>query len=144
MAVSESVRAIDLLISSGTRLSCIGLTVDADKGNYINYFNFILENDLLTSHGYILADNVLFRGLVLQSQKSRSSLPSPPASPQLTPQSGKGLKIEAKAKHPKNPEQKTGDHVDAFNAHVKNDPRVDVVVLPVFDGLSVIMRKQGH
>ncbi|KAG0002054.1 hypothetical protein BGZ65_002954, partial [Modicella reniformis] len=116
--------------------------LDADKGNYVNYFNFILENDLLANHGYIVADNVLFSGLVLHSEGSPSSLPSPPVSPQLAPQSDSSSKSEQK-RSTKLSRQKAADRVDAFNKHVKNDPRVDVVLLPIFDGLSVIMRKKA-
>lgn len=90
--------------------------------------------------GYILADNVLFSGLVLNSPgaKIKSNgvqLSSPPPSPVLQPSdNGKEQRSAASA-------QKTADHMDAFNRHVCDDSRVEVVVLPLFDGLSVIMHK---
>lgn len=140
-ASSDPIRAINLPVPSGNKPLGIGWNVDADKGNYINYFNFILDNNLLTPHGYILADNVLFRGLVLQARESPSSLPSPPASPQLAPQSGNNPERKEK-RRPMTLEQKTGNHMIAFNEHVKNDQRVEVVVLPLFDGISFIMRKK--
>ncbi|KAF9574863.1 hypothetical protein EC968_005103 [Mortierella alpina] len=121
--------------------------IDADKGNYINYFNFILDNDLLSDHGYILADNTLFQGMVLQSPsqvdrtKNQSSLPSPPSSPPRSPPSDASSASDAKKQKAVAMFQKTANHIDAFNQHVANDPRVDVVLLPVFDGLSVIMKK---
>ena len=37
----------------------------------MNYYNFILDNDMLTDGGYIIADNVLFSGLVLNSEASQ-------------------------------------------------------------------------
>lgn len=37
--------------------------IDADKNNYINYYNMII--DRVTSGGYIIADNVLWSGKVL-------------------------------------------------------------------------------
>jgi predicted O-methyltransferase YrrM len=40
--------------------------IDADKENYINYFNRVLPN--LKVNGVILADNVLFHGQVLQEE----------------------------------------------------------------------------
>ncbi len=124
----------------------LALHTDADKGNYINYFNFIMDNDLLSDHGYILADNTLFSGLVLQSpsqndpSKNQASLPSPPASPPLSPRSDSSSSEAKKQKAAAN-YQKYSNHSDAFNRHVANDPRVDVVLLHVFDGLSVIMKK---
>jgi predicted O-methyltransferase YrrM len=38
--------------------------IDADKDNYINYFNLVLPK--LKPKGFILADNVLFHGQVLE------------------------------------------------------------------------------
>ncbi len=40
--------------------------IDADKTNYINYFNRVLPK--LRSNGFILADNVLFHGQVLEQE----------------------------------------------------------------------------
>jgi caffeoyl-CoA O-methyltransferase len=47
-------------IESGIDLAFI----DADKTNYLNYYNIVL--DKLNSGGYILADNVLWSGKVLE------------------------------------------------------------------------------
>jgi len=40
--------------------------IDADKENYINYFNLVLPQ--LKQNGFILADNVLFHGQVLEEE----------------------------------------------------------------------------
>lgn len=40
--------------------------IDADKENYINYFNLVLPK--LKPNGFILADNVLFHGQVLEEE----------------------------------------------------------------------------
>ncbi len=40
--------------------------IDADKENYINYFNLVLPK--LRTNGFILADNVLFHGQVLEEE----------------------------------------------------------------------------
>lgn len=40
--------------------------IDADKENYINYFNLVLP--MLKPNGVILADNVLFHGQVLEKE----------------------------------------------------------------------------
>jgi len=40
--------------------------IDADKVNYINYFNLVLPK--VRSNGFILADNVLFHGQVLEKE----------------------------------------------------------------------------
>ncbi|PSB56621.1 O-methyltransferase, partial [Chamaesiphon polymorphus] len=36
--------------------------IDADKAGYVDYVNFLLDNDLLTSHGFICVDNTLMQG----------------------------------------------------------------------------------
>ena len=79
--------------------------IDADKVNYIAYYELNLP--LLKKGGWILADNVLFHGQVLENPV-------------------KGKNAEA---------------VDAFNKHIAKDPRVEVVLLTVRDGLSIIRKK---
>lgn len=47
--------------------------IDADKVNYINYFKLVLPQ--VRQNGYILADNVLFHGQVLEEKiKGRNAL----------------------------------------------------------------------
>jgi len=36
--------------------------IDADKENYLNYYKFIMDNNLVGSGGLIIADNTLFKG----------------------------------------------------------------------------------
>jgi predicted O-methyltransferase YrrM len=39
--------------------------------------------------------------------------------------------------------KKTALKMHRFNEHVSKDPRVEVVILPIFDGLSFIRRKDN-
>lgn len=78
--------------------------IDADKTGYIEYYELTLPQ--VKKGGFILADNVLFHGEVLQ--------------PEL-----KGKNAKA---------------IDAFNKHVKNDDRVEQVLLSVRDGLLLIKK----
>lgn len=77
--------------------------IDADKENYVNYFEAVLPR--LQPGGLIVADNVLWSGRVLA------------------------------------PKQKTDRAVIAFNKHVRRDPRVECVMLPVRDGVSLIRKR---
>jgi caffeoyl-CoA O-methyltransferase len=79
--------------------------IDADKVNYINYYELTLPS--VKSGGWILADNVLFHGEVLEDNIK-----------------GKNAKA-----------------IHAFNEHVKNDDRVEQVILTVRDGLLLIQKK---
>ena len=79
--------------------------IDADKENYINYFNNSLK--ILNNNGIIVVDNVLWYGDVADQNKND----------RLT------LKIRE------------------FNKFIKDDNRVESLILPIGDGLSVCRKK---
>ena len=76
--------------------------IDADKENYINYFNLIVP--MMNKGGIIISDNVLWSGKVLE-------------------------------------EVKPGDIITKilleYNQLLKDDDRVETVLLPIRDGLTV-------
>ena len=78
--------------------------LDADKENYINYFNCII--DKLNKNGVILADNVLWSGKVID----------------------------------KNHQDETTKILRKFNDIVNNDCRVETILLPIRDGISIIRK----
>ncbi|WOD42362.1 O-methyltransferase [Hwangdonia lutea] len=77
--------------------------IDADKENYSNYFNVIV--DKLNTGGIILSDNVLWSGKVLETTFKKEDTSTPAL-------------IE-------------------YNKLLKNDRRVETVVLPIRDGLTI-------
>jgi predicted O-methyltransferase YrrM len=77
--------------------------IDADKENYTNYFNVII--DKLNTGGIILSDNVLWSGKVLDSTFKKDDTSTPAL-------------IE-------------------YNKLLKSDKRVETVVLPIRDGLTI-------
>jgi caffeoyl-CoA O-methyltransferase len=79
--------------------------IDADKINYVNYYEAVLPQ--VRTGGFILADNVLFHGEVLEEIiKGKNALA-----------------------------------IQKFNVHVRNDQRVECVMLTVRDGLMLIRKK---
>ncbi|XP_069019970.1 uncharacterized protein [Embiotoca jacksoni] len=80
--------------------------IDADKNNYINYYNFILDNNLLSLRGVICVDNSLFKAKVYLKDTTDSN----------------GLALRE------------------FNQFISNDPRVEQVIVPLRDGISLIRR----
>ncbi|XP_056294069.1 D-threitol dehydrogenase [Pseudoliparis swirei] len=82
------------------------VVIDADKDNYINYYNFILDNSLLTLRGVICVDNTLFKAKVYLQDTTDAN----------------GLALTE------------------FNQFVRDDPRVEQVIIPLRDGISVIRR----
>jgi predicted O-methyltransferase YrrM len=79
--------------------------IDADKEQYTEYYKLAMEK--LSPGGFILADNVLWSGKVVEPD-SKSDKET------------KGIKL--------------------FNETVKNDPRVEQVMLSVRDGLMLIRK----
>ncbi|KAI9491074.1 O-methyltransferase-domain-containing protein [Zychaea mexicana] len=92
--------------------------IDADKKGYIPYYDFIIDNDLLSDRGLIIADNVLFFGQVHRIAGYEDDNPV---------EASKNVRKIAKYAHD-------------FNKHVLQDSRVQVVVLPLFDGVSIISK----
>lgn len=76
--------------------------IDADKENYINYFEMIVP--LMNKGGVILSDNVLWSGKVLEEVKNND---------------------------------KSTQILLEYNKIIKEDPRVETVLLPIRDGLTV-------
>ena len=76
--------------------------IDADKENYLNYFELILPK--MNKGGIILSDNVLWSGKVLE---------------------------------PLQPNDLSTKIIMEYNELLKNDPRVETVLLPIRDGLTV-------
>jgi len=76
--------------------------IDADKANYANYFNLII--DKMNKGGVILSDNVLWSGKVIEK---------------LNPKD-----IDTKA-------------LIVYNKLLSSDDRIETVLLPIRDGLTV-------
>lgn len=76
--------------------------IDADKENYINYFNLIVP--IMNKGGVILSDNVLWSGKVLEEL---------------------------------NPKDTSTKILLEYNKIVNEDKRVETVLLPIRDGLTV-------
>ena len=92
--------AVDIIPTLDVRFDLV--FIDADKENYINYFNIILPK--MNKGGIILSDNVLWSGKVLE---------------------------------PLHPNDISTKILVEYNALLKNDPRVETVLLPIRDGLTV-------
>ena len=76
--------------------------IDADKTNYANYFNIIIEK--LNPGGIILSDNVLWSGKVIEKVKPDD--------------------LDTKA-------------LIEYNTLLKEDSRIETVLLPIRDGLTI-------
>lgn len=92
--------AIDIIPTLGKKYDLV--FIDADKENYLNYFDLIVP--IMNQGGIILSDNVLWSGKVLE-----------------TP----------------DPKDLSTAIILEYNKKVNQDPRVETVLLPIRDGLTV-------
>lgn len=79
--------------------------IDADKNEYLDYYKLCF--DKINSGGFIIADNVLWDGKVLN-----------------------------KAKY----QDKETQGIIAFNEFISKDPRIENIIIPLRDGISVIRK----
>ncbi len=96
---------LDKLAASGESFEFV--FIDADKAGYVDYFNTLLEKNLLAPSGFICVDNTLLQGQPYLSEPERTA---------------------------------NGKAIAEFNRTVAEDKRVEQVLLPVRDGLTIIRR----
>jgi|TARA_Y100000385_G_scaffold287607_1_gene352204 caffeoyl-CoA O-methyltransferase len=96
--------ALDIIPSISLKWDLV--FIDADKENYSNYFDLVVEN--VKTGGWIIADNVLWSGKVLEPTDKND----------LETQSLKN-----------------------FNDKVKSDSRVSNLLIPVRDGMMIMIKK---
>lgn len=92
--------ALEIIPTLGKKYDLV--FIDADKDNYLNYFDIILP--MMNKGGIILSDNVLWSGKVLEKPDPRDL--------------STNVLLE-------------------YNQKLKEDPRVETVLLPIRDGLTV-------
>lgn len=87
--------------------------VDANKAEYRRYVELILEHKLLSSSGVLVCDNVLYNGYAYV----KDHFDAQPARRQF------------------------GNAIREFNQWVADHPKLEQVVLPIRDGISIIRQK---
>ncbi|GLD91922.1 hypothetical protein PINS_up000455 [Pythium insidiosum] len=105
--VSDGQAFLDECSATGRTFDLI--FVDANKRQYRNYMDSILEKRLLRPNGLLVFDNTLFRGRVLAYVNGEA-----------------------------NRKERIARGLADFNAHVAQDPRVTSVLLPLWDGLTLV------
>ncbi|KAG0743405.1 hypothetical protein G6F62_009351 [Rhizopus arrhizus] len=118
-----ALNSLGALVKESPSLKYDFIFLDADKGNYKNYYELIMKHDLLSDHGVLVTDNTLFFGLVHRHVGFEK---------EIDPQYG----------IPKNRKEEAAK-VHDFNECVFNDPRVEVLMLPLFDGVSIIYKSKS-
>ena len=125
--------AIIEAMSNGTEFTTIRpfdiVFIDADKTRFLDYIEACLSsNKVLKKGGYMIVDNVLWKGMVLDSQRNSDN------SNVHAEGDSKEMKKSRRAK-------KLANIIHNFNSAIIQDERVDVLMLPIRDGLSLIRKK---
>ncbi|MEP1080251.1 class I SAM-dependent methyltransferase [Leptolyngbya sp. PL-A3] len=103
IAIAPALETLHKLAETGQSFDFV--FIDADKKEYAQYFQFLLDFNLLTLDGFICADNTLLQG--------QAYLPNASAN---------------------------GAAIARFNQAVQSDRRVEQVLLPLRDGVTLIRR----
>ena len=98
--------ALDIAPQLGERYDLV--FIDGDKREYRAYYEMLFEHNLVHSNSFILADNILWYGKVVEEVSRK--------------------------------DKQTAEIV-AFNEYVRNDDRVESVILPLRDGINLIRVK---
>jgi caffeoyl-CoA O-methyltransferase len=103
IAIAPALNTLQTLADVGEPFDFV--FIDADKKEYVQYFQMLLDSNLLAPDGFICVDNTLLQG--------QAYLPNPSAN---------------------------GAAIAQFNQVVQADPRVEQVLLPLRDGVTLIRR----
>ena len=104
------------------------ILLDGDKKRYKDYYEMILGNNLLSPTGLMIADNVLWKGLVPELARRRAM--------------GEELPVEEyEAMGFTKRQVQLADVLHDFNMHVRGDHRTEQSYIPIRDGLLVIRWK---
>ncbi len=103
--VAPAIETLSALIAQNESFDFV--FIDADKREYVQYFQLLLDSSLLAPNGFICVDNTLLQGQPYLPETERSS---------------------------------NGQAIAEFNQVVSNDARVEQVLVPLRDGVTVIRR----
>lgn len=111
--------------------------VDADKTRLMEYVDALVSNDrILKKGGLIMVDNVLWKGLVLDASSGYDS-----ESEDETSTESESSKSEKDLLRKNRRARKLANKMHRFNCAVVQDERVEVLLMPLRDGLSLIRKK---
>ena len=98
--------ALDLAPQLGEQYDLV--FIDGDKREYRAYYEMLFEHDMIHPNSFILADNILWYGKVVEEVARKD---------------------------------KQTQEIIAFNDYIRNDSRVENVILPLRDGINLIRVK---
>lgn len=103
--------------------------IDADKGGYVNYVKCLLDSNGIRLGGLVVIDNVLFRGEVAAMWKEKN-------------EESTAMNEDLGRKRLRNVQnvRKSAQKIHFFNQYLHREERLESVVLPFRDGVTVARR----
>ncbi|KAH9822554.1 O-methyltransferase-domain-containing protein [Melampsora americana] len=101
------------------------ILIDADKESYLTYFQQIIKHKLLSKCGVLLIDNVLFRGTSIEPFKVPSC---------ISDSIDVGSLVNC---------NESGKSLNSLNLFISQHDEVEVIMLPIRDGLSLVKWKSS-
>ncbi|MCY4045086.1 MAG: class I SAM-dependent methyltransferase [Cellvibrionales bacterium] len=114
LRLAPAIESLDTMIANNETETVDLIFLDADKEKYLTYYERSLS--LLKSGGLLVIDNVLLFGSVVKHDRLEDDMPS---------KLSKASIIE----------------VDALNKKIVDDDRVDLTMLTMADGISLVRKK---
>ena len=135
LRVNDALATVEEMASCNPAQSAFDIVfVDADKTRLIDYVNALVGNDrILKRGGLILVDNVLWKGLVLDAasggghESSSGGNDEPSEDEEMLRRNRRVRKLANK--------------MHMFNSAVIRDERVEVLMMNIRDGLSMIRKR---
>lgn len=114
--------------------------VDGDKTRLIEYCDVLLRNNaILKRGGLIVVDNVLWKGLVLDVSGSGNGSELDDEEPLGSENQSSKSQMDLVRKNRR--ARKLANKMHRFNSAIVQDDRVEVLLMPLRDGLSLIRKK---
>lgn len=118
--------------------------IDADKDNYINYYNFILDENLLRTRGVICVDNTLFKSKVYLKDSSDANGLALRRFNQFVSADPRVEQVTPPPTTPPQPSPTRSSHNSSSSSSLNSPLPLFLcpgqVILPLRDGLSIIRR----
>ena len=135
LRVNDALATVEEMASCNPAQAAFDIVfVDADKTRLIDYVNALVGNDrILKRGGLILVDNVLWKGLVLDAASGGGHESSSGGDDEPS-EDEEMLRRNRRAR-------KLANKMHRFNSAVIRDERVDVLMMNIRDGLSMIRKR---
>ena len=140
MHVTDALATMEEIASKSERFKDIKpfdlIFIDADKTRLLEYVEASLS--LLNQGGLIVVDNVLWKGLVLEAAGTTTKNQN---QNKINNDDNLDMNVNTEENKRSRRKRRLAGLMHRFNEAIASDDRVEVMMLPIRDGLSIIRKK---